>query len=54
MKRILVFACTVLFASQVFAQGLAGKWLVETLLGISLENRIKTEGDRADGASKYL
>ena len=28
MKRFLLFACTVLFASQVLAQGLAGKWLV--------------------------
>ncbi len=28
MKRFILFACTVLFTSQVFAQGLAGKWLV--------------------------
>lgn len=28
MKRFLLFAITVFFTSQVFAQGLAGKWLV--------------------------
>ena len=28
MKRFILFASTVLFTSQVFAQGLAGKWLV--------------------------
>ena len=28
MKRLLLFTCTVLFTSQVFAQGLTGKWLV--------------------------
>lgn len=27
MKRLLLFTCTVLFTSQVYAQGLAGKWL---------------------------
>ena len=28
MKRLLLLACTVFFTSQVFAQGLAGTWLV--------------------------
>ena len=28
MKRLLLFTCTVLFTSQVFAQGLTGEWLV--------------------------